>query len=53
VRELRTKLGANDFSVDVESKVRLEKSALGEDLLTIDLCEAYFEAVIEGLQSSR
>lgn len=49
VRELRSKLGTKDFSVDVESKVRITKPASSDDVLDIDLCGAYFAAVMDGL----
>jgi hypothetical protein len=51
VRELRSKLGSDDFSVDVESKVRIPTNTAGDDSLDLNLCEAYFGAVMEGFSA--
>jgi hypothetical protein len=50
VRELQSQLGTNGFSVDVESKVRMSQPASSDDVLDIDLCEAYFAAVMDGFR---
>jgi hypothetical protein len=49
VRELRSRLGSSEFSIDVESNVRLPATATGDDHLDHTLCEAYLGAVRSGL----
>lgn len=52
VQALRVHIQSGEFSVDSETKVRRLTSKSGEDLLDIDLCAAYLEAVQAGFQST-
>ena len=51
VRELCTAMGTDLFSVDVETKVRRRPvPELEADVLDMELCEAYFSAVQQGVR---
>lgn len=48
VRELRSHLGSSEFSIDVESNVRVPTPGSGTDHLDDALCQAYLAAVRAG-----
>lgn len=52
VRSLTEALNGGDFSIDVESRVRVSGKIPGVDQLDLNLCDVYFGAVSAGLRRS-
>lgn len=52
VHSLTKALNGGDFSIDVESRVRVPGKVPGADQLDLNLCDAYFGAVSSGLRRS-
>lgn len=50
IHSLTKALNGGDFSIDVESRVRLPGKVPGADQLDLNLCDTYFSAVSSGLR---